>query len=214
MILKKLGTLRKKLNLEVIFVDDSSTDRTFSIGKKLAPRKAIRHSENYGKGAAIRTGIKHSTGDVLVIQDADLEYPPENIPKIVDPIIRKQADAVYGSRLLDSNDTGMKVLHVVGNKILSAVASVLYGTRISDVMTGHKAFRKKAVDSLTLTRNGFEIEVEITAKLLLSRSKLVEVPVSYHTRERGRSKIGLRHGFTSLMTLVMERVASIGHSDL
>ena len=203
-VLKRLEAVQKTLYIEIVFVDDGSNDRTFDIIKELSHIKVVHHCKNYGKGAAIRSGLKHSTGDILIIQDADLEYPPENIFKIVDPIVKKQADAVYGSRFLSSN-MRMKVVHFLGNKILSAAASILYRTKLSDIMTGHKAFRKEVLHSLTLTRNGFEIEAEITAKLLLSGFKLLEVPVSYYPRKIGKSKINLKHGLTSLITLIIEK---------
>jgi glycosyltransferase involved in cell wall biosynthesis len=206
-LLENLALLREKLNLEIIFVDDGSTDRTQSRIKGKPYVRLISHLKNYGKGAAIRTGLRHCTGEILVIQDADLEYPVENIPKIIEPIVQNRADVVFGSRFLGRKQ-GMKPLHVIGNKALSLTTSLLFGVWISDVMTGHKAFKMSAFKMLKLEQNGFCIEVEIAAKLLISHFGIFNEPISYRVRQHGKSKITLRHGIECLARLLAERLSS------
>lgn len=207
-VLRRLIKLQSEIKMEIVLIDDGSTDGTARIAEEFPVVKTIRHNKNCGKGAAIKTALKHVTGEVVVIQDADLEYPPENILRIIDPIIRDQADVVYGSRFLGQNER-MSISHEIGNRILSTLASVLYGTKITDVMTGHKAISQRAVSSIELTENEFEVEVEITAKLLLSGFRLLEVPIPYCYRRKGLSKISYRHAFTSVTKLLVERVKNL-----
>jgi len=204
-VLQRLGKLREKLNAEIIVIDDGSTDHSFQKIQKFPWVKLIRHERNMGKGKAIAAGMAHSKGEIIIIQDADMEYPPEEIPKIVAPIVEGKADVVYGSRFLGRNK-GMSFSHKLGNKILSLTASFLYRTRITDIMTGHKAFSRAAVNSIQLSKEGFEIEVEVTAKLLKRKFQLIEIPIHYTYRQKGCSKITPLHGIRSLLTLFKSKV--------
>lgn len=189
-------------DVEIIVVDDGSSDRTGSIVKTFPLVKYIRHKTNLGKGAALRTGIKYSRGKILVIQDADLEYAPEYIPSIVKPILDKKVDMVYGSRF-NSRPEGMSISHYIGNSILSIVAGFLYDVKITDIMTGQKAFRRYLLESAQLEENGFEVEIELTTVGLNGnrQSKYGEVPIPYSYRRHGVSKIGYIDGFRSLIKL-------------
>jgi glycosyltransferase involved in cell wall biosynthesis len=187
-------------NVEIIVVDDGSTDRT---GEKVAAFplvKYIRHEHNMGKGAAIRTGIKNSCGKVLVIQDADLEYRPDCIPSLVKPISAGSMDIVYGSRFKGKPE-GMGFSHFVGNFMLSLVARFLYNAQITDIMTGQKAFRRSVLDSVKLKENGFAVEIEITCLSFNGHRRFIEVPISYSYRRHGVSKITYFDGIKSLVKL-------------
>ena len=159
-----------------------------------------------GKGRAIVTGLSESRGKIVVIQDADGEYPPEEIPKIISPIVKKEADIVFGSRFMGATaGYGMSVTHRLGNIILSLAASLLYSVKITDIMTGHKAFSKEAIDSIGLSADGFEIEVEMTGRLLSNGWKFMEVPIPYLKRRVGVAKITAHDGFICLAKLIFGR---------
>lgn len=190
-------------SMEVIVVDDGSTDQTTSEVAKFPFVKCVAHGENRGKGAALCTGFQAATGDIFVIQDADLEYPPSNIPKLVEPILNGGADVVYGSRFRGSHE-GMSFSHYVGNKVLSLTARLLYQAPITDVMTGHKCFTRRVLESLDLKENDFTIEVEITAKVLKNGWRLVEVPITYSRRLFGKAKISYADGISSLFQLIKD----------
>lgn len=197
-VIKVSGSLG---NVEIIVVDDGSTDRT---GEKVAAFpfvKYIRHEHNMGKGAAIRTGIKNSHGKVLVIQDADLEYLPDCIPSLVKPISAGEMDIVYGSRFKGRPD-GMSFSHFVGNSLLSLVARFMYNVQITDIMTGQKAFRRSVLDSGELKEKGFAVEIEITCLSLNGDRRFTEVPIPYSYRRHGVSKIAYFDGVKSLIKLL------------
>ena len=206
MTLERILQLDGRLNLEVIVVDDGSTDQTREIVKKFEDVNLICHEKNCGKGGAIVTGMVSSRGDIIVIQDADLEYLPEEIPKLIDPILQGKADFVFGSRFLGTI-RGMSRSHRVGNMILSVAARLLYNTSITDVMTGHKAFSRRSLKTVKLSERGFGIEVELTAGFLGNGWKLAEVPISYVYRNKGRSKIAYTDGLMCLVKLVKLRIS-------
>jgi len=203
-VLQEIEQVRLFLPLtELIVVDDGSVDKTVDKVRRFPSVKYVRHEKNRGKGAALRAGVKIATGNIFVIQDADLEYPPSNIPKLLEPILNNRADVVYGSRFKGRHD-GMSFLHFVGNKILSLTARLLYRAPITDVMTGHKCFRKEVIESIDLTEGGFSIEVEITTKILKSGWRFVEVPITYSRRVYGLAKIRYRDGLSSMLKLLQE----------
>ena len=152
-----------------------------------------------GKGAAIRTGLENSTGDIVVIQDADLEYDPQFIPKLVEPIIARKTHVVYGSRF-KGKCKGMKIKNRLGNIVLSSAVSLLFKTKITDMMTGYKAFRKDVLGGINLTSRGFEFEPEVTAKII-SKGVKIQVPIGYEARDIGK-KIRWTDGLKSLITLL------------
>ncbi len=203
-VLARLEKLQETLSLEIIAVDDGSTDDSAKIAKEFQFVRLIRHGGNFGKGKAIAMGLARSKGKIIVIQDADCEYPPEEIPKLVKPIIEGQFDMVFGSRFMDKNNR-MSLSHRFGNKVLSLFTSILYSVRVTDVMTGHKSFSRTAIKSIDLLEKGFEIEVELTGKLLAQHWKLKEVPITYRKRQQGKSKIKYRDGLTCLLKLTYVR---------
>ena len=193
---------------EIIVVNDGSTDRSGEICRKFDNVALIEHKLNMGKGAAVQTGIKNSSGDIVLIQDADLEYFPEDIPRLVNPILEGRADVVLGSRFL-GEPYGMSKSHTVGNKILTDTTRLLYRHKITDVMTGYKAFRKELLRDISLESKDFSVETELVAKLLEKKCLIIETPIRYKYRQTGRSKISWKHGFKSLWTLLRIRFARI-----
>ena len=215
-IAEVIGRLKKvqlPVEKEIIVVEDASTDNTLknidSSGIKL-----IKHEKNLGKGAALRSGIASATGDYVIIQDADLEYNPEDIRKVLVPIISKTADIVYGSRLnrmpnFNKEERKLRFfVHYLGNRSLSFLAAVLYQRPITDISTCYKLFPTKDAKGLNLQNNGFELDVELTAKLMKKRSlRFVEVPITYSPREvkEGKKFNTLRDGPLAFITLIKYR---------
>jgi glycosyltransferase involved in cell wall biosynthesis len=197
------------IDLEIIVVDDGSTDGTRDVLNQLRDStvRILLHEENRGKGAAVRTGIEVASGDYVLIQDADLEYDPEDWPKLIAPVIRGRAQVVYGSRFTGER-RNMLFLHWIGNRMLSLVTNVLYNTTLSDMETCYKLVDRTLLLDLDLRCNRFDIEPEITAKLLKRRIRIYEVPISYMGREFDEGKkITWRDGFAALWTLAKFRFA-------
>ena len=194
-----------KLDQEIIVVDDRSTDGTQELLQQLPDIKLVLHERNMGKGMAIRTALQHVTGDIVIIQDADLEYDPQDFPAMVEPIASGKADVVYGSRFLTSTPK-MRLPNYIANRGLAIAASILFRTRITDEATCYKAFRADLIKSLNLTCRRFEFCPEVTAKLLRRRVKIMEVPIRYtaRTSELGK-KIGWWDGVVAFWTLFKYR---------
>ena len=206
-ILKKLEeTDFCNLQKEIILIDDFSTDGTKELYKNL-PYKVFYHEKNMGKGAALRTGFEHATGDIVVIQDADLEYDPKDYTPLIKLIIEDKADVVYGSRLIGGKPSrSFMYLHLLGNKFLSLVTNVLYGSTLTDMETCYKAFRREFIDGIKIKSNRFDFEPEITAKVLKRHARLYEMPISYYGREYGEGKkITWLDGFHALWALIKFR---------
>lgn len=206
-ILRRVRAVELPLEREVIVVDDGSTDGTRAVLAQLSDStvKVILHPKNAGKGAAIRTGLTHATGDLVIIQDADLEYDPEDWLKLLTPVLKGKARVVYGSRFTGER-RNMLLLHWMGNRFLSVVTNVLYNTTLSDMETCYKLFDKKILDGITIKAQKFEFEPEVTAKILRQKIRIYEVPISYTGREFDEGKkITWRDGISALGTLVKYR---------
>lgn len=175
------------LEKEIILVDDGSVDGTRAILQRLEeqnpPYRVIYHAQNMGKGAALRTAIDVASGDILAIQDADLEYDPQDYPPLIQMIVDNKADVVYGSRLSKgaSSET-FAGLHYLGNKLLTLITNMLYRTRITDMETCYKAFRADVLKGIKIRSNRFDFEPEITAKVLKKRWRIAECPITYNGR--------------------------------
>ena len=201
------------LEKELIVVDDGSTDDTPAILARLRQGRddlIVIRQANAGKGAALRAGIPRITGDIVVIQDADLEYDPAEVESLIEPIVRGLADVVYGSRLSGGKPQRAYLFwHMIGNRFLSLVTGMLFNTTLSDMETGYKAFRADVLKSLDLRANDFTIEPEITAKICKLRLRIYEVPISYYGRSYDEGKkITWRDGFKALWMLARVRVGS------
>jgi glycosyltransferase involved in cell wall biosynthesis len=200
---------RTTLAHEIIVVDDGSKDGTRDLLAALDGKRRVRivlHEKNLGKGAAVRTGIAHATGDVLLIQDADLEYDPREYPHLLQPIEEGLADVVYGSRFLGAPHRAILFWNMVANKILTFMTNILYNTILSDMETGYKVFRREVVEGMPLRSKRFNFEPEFTAKILKRHFRVFEVAIAFNPRDYDEGKkIGLRDAFEAVWTLLKYR---------
>jgi len=204
----EMGAVEK----EIIVVDDGSRDRTWSILTTLPDIRAISHARNAGKGAAVTTGIKAATGDIVLIQDADLEYDPGDYPAMIQPIVDKKADVVMGSRFLLERPVffGKRkspyLTHYIGNMLIVTVTNRLYGRSFTDYEGCYKAFARQVLLETPVVANGFEFDNELICKIMRKGVHLVEVPIRYMPRTYARGKkITWRHGMIMLWTIVKWR---------
>ena len=204
-LLRRVRTL--PLDLEVIVVDDGSVDGTRDLLRKLERTELIDVlvllPSNRGKGAALRAGFERATGDIVAVQDADLEYDPVQLPSLVAPIVEGLADAVYGSRFTGPRQNTYYYWNHVGNRVITTVSNAFTNLRLTDIETCYKVIRRDLLRTLPLTARSFTIEPEITARLAQSRARVVELPISYHGRsyEEGK-KIGWRDGVRALRAIL------------
>ncbi|MEE3350074.1 MAG: glycosyltransferase family 2 protein [Candidatus Gastranaerophilaceae bacterium] len=191
---------------EIILIDDCSTDGTKDLYPKL-PYKVLYHEVNQGKGAALRDGFKEATGDIIVIQDADLEYDPVDYKPLIQLLLDGKADVCYGTRLAGGKPSrSFMFTHLLGNKFLSLLTNILYGSTLTDMETCYKAFKADFIKGIEIKSNRFDFEPEITAKVLKRGARLYELPVSYYGREFSEGKkITWKDGFHAIKALVKYR---------
>ena len=198
-----------KLPKEIIVVDDGSIDGTRAVLKELDGRSKVRvilHEKNQGKGAAVVTGFKAARGDILLIQDADLEYDPRDYPVLLKPLEEGVADVVYGSRFLGGPHRVTMFWHLVANYLLTFMTNILYNTILSDMETGYKVFRRNVIDGMVIRAKRFDFEPEVTAKVLKRRHRIFEVPISFNPRDYSQGKkIKLHDAFEAVWTLLKYR---------
>jgi glycosyltransferase involved in cell wall biosynthesis len=206
-IVRRIRAVDLPVEREIIVVDDGSNDGTADVLTQLRDStvRVVGHGVNRGKGAAIRTGLEIATGDLVLIQDADLEYDPEDWPRLLAPVLKGRARVVYGSRFTGER-RNMLFLHWVGNRFLSLVTNVLYNSTLSDMETCYKLFDRRVLDGTRLQADRFDFEPEFTAKVLRRGIRIYEVPISYAGREPNEGKkITWQDGVTALWTLVKYR---------
>ncbi len=206
-ILKRVQST--KLANEIIIVDDGSKDGTRAILQTLDGKKKVRvilHEYNQGKGAAVVTGLKAAQGDVLLIQDADLEYSPRDYATLLQPIEDGLADVVYGSRFLGAPHRVTMFWHLIANRLLTFMTNILYNTILTDMETGYKVFRREVVQGMKIRAKRFDFEPEFTAKVLKRKYRIFEVPISFNPRDYSQGKkIKLKDAFSAVWTLLKYR---------
>jgi glycosyltransferase involved in cell wall biosynthesis len=198
-----------KLAKEIIIVDDGSKDGTRDTLRNLDGRENVRvilHERNQGKGAAVVTGLRAAQGDVLLIQDADLEYDPREYPILLQPIEEGKADVVYGSRFLGAPHRVTMFWHLMANRMLTLMTNVLYNTILTDMETGYKVFRREVIENMKIRAKRFDFEPEFTAKVLKRKYRIYEVPISFNPRDYSQGKkIKLKDAFEAVWTLLKYR---------
>jgi len=199
-----------KLAKEIIVVDDGSKDGTGDALRDLDGRENVRvilHERNQGKGAAVVTGLRAAQGDVLLIQDADLEYDPREYPILLQPIEEGKADVVYGSRFLGAPHRVTMFWHLIANRLLTFMTNILYNTILTDMETGYKVFRREVIENIKIRAKRFDFEPEFTAKVLKHNYRIFEVPISFNPRDYSQGKkIGLKDAFEAVWTLLKYRI--------
>ena len=198
------------LRYEIVIVDDCSTDGTAEVIRKLSggPVRTFCHSRNQGKGAALRTAIEQAAGEIVVVQDADLEYDPKDIPSLVQPILDGHADVVFGSRFRGQAQRVHMFWHQLANSLLTWFSNMMNNLNLSDMETGYKAFRKSVLDRIVIREKRFGFEPEITAKVAKLKCRVYEVPISYHGRDYSQGKkIGFRDAIRAAWCIVRYRIA-------
>ncbi len=206
-IIRRMRAVELPVLLQIIAVDDGSSDGSDKVLKALEDStvRVVRHERNRGKGAAIRTALAAATGDLILIQDADLEYDPDDWPRLLDPILKGKARVVYGSRFTGERKN-MMPSHWFGNRLLSLVTNLLYSSTLSDMETCYKLFDAQAIEGMTIVSDRFDFEPEVTAKVLRRGHRIYEVPISYAGREPDEGKkITWRDGFSALAALIRFR---------
>lgn len=210
-IVSRIHAVPLQLDKEIVIVDNCSTDGTRECLKQILvdkqADKILLQERNRGKGAALRKGFEHLTGDIVIVQDADLEYDPKDYPKLLEPILEGRADVVYGSRFLGAPCRGLSYSHFFGNRILTFVSNLLNKLVLTDMLTGYKAFRTHVLSQISLKGNYFSFEPEFTAKIAKRSFRIYEVPISYRGRSHSEGKkITWRDGFAILFLCIWYRL--------
>jgi len=206
-VVEGIFNIQLPIKREIIIIDDGSKINQNSHIKDFIEQnlvKFLRLKKNYGKGFAIRIGLKRSTGDLILIQDADLEYQPIDILKLLSPILKGEAKIIFGTRF-HSNKLSMSKSHYLGNRLLTKITNFLYKSKLTDMETGYKLFLKEVIKDTPLKSREFEFEPEFTSKVLLRGFKILEVPISYQNRKYDKTKITIFDGIESLMVLLQSR---------
>ncbi len=192
---------------EIIVVDDFSSDNTPQILMKIGSKiKYLRNDKNQGKGFSVRRGIGAATGDLVIVQDADLEYDPQDFAALIKPISEDKANAVYGSRFTGPHNN-LFYTHLIANKFITFLIDLFFNTTLSDVEVGYKVFRKSLLDKINLKENRFGFEIEVTAKVLKSGEKIFEVPITYVGRDYSEGKkIGFKDGIMAIIDIFKYRL--------
>lgn len=203
-VIAKVRDVDISLAKEIILIDDASTDGTKDLLESFKGISCFFHETNQGKGAALKTGFMHATGDIVLIQDADLEYNPVEYPKLLAPILDGNADVVYGSRFVGSDSHRVLYFwHMLGNKLLTFLSNMVTNLNLSDMETCYKVFRKEIIDQITINENRFGFEPEITAKIAKLKCRIYEVGISYHGRTYGEGKkINWKDGVSALRCII------------
>ena len=194
------------IDKEIIIVDDGSTDFTRKILKDLKQDniKVFLHDKNLGKGSALKTGFSHANGDIIIIQDADLEYDPVEYTRLIEPIVMGHADVVYGSRLSGGRPQRVYMFwHKVGNNILTLFTNILYNTTLTDMETGYKVFKREVIEGINIKSRDFTVEAELTAKIFKKKCKVYELPISYYGSDYSEGKkIRWYHALSAIWALL------------
>ena len=209
LLLEKIRKIKFSVETEIIIVDDGSTDSSLEKAREFAKKNrnvSVFGKKNSGKGSAVKIGLEKAKGTIIIVQDADLEYNPEEIPKVIAPILDGKADVVFGSRFKGKIIGRQIWSHYFGNKLLSFATAVLFFHNISDMETCYKAFRRSVIEGMKISSNKFDVEPEITAKILKRKYKMLEFPITYNARtfEEGK-KIKISDGIIALKTLLKYR---------
>ena len=207
-IIQRIQAVDLNTAREIVIVDDGSTDKTREILKNInhPEIKIFYLPKNQGKGAALHLAFQHATGDILIIQDADLEYDPRDYPALLQPLEEGLADVVYGSRFLGAPRRATMFWHMVANKMLTFMTNILYNNILTDMETGYKVFRREVVENMPLHAKRFEFEPEFTAKILKRKVRIFEVPISFNPRDYSEGKkIGIKDAFEAVWALLKYR---------
>jgi len=210
-IIRRIKDVELDLEKEIILVDDCSTDGTRELLQQIKEKKdknikVFFHEKNMGKGAALRTGFQHVTGDIAIVQDADLEYNPNEYPKLIAPILEGKADAVYGSRFMEKPEGVLSSLHYFGNKILTLLSNLFTNLNLTDMETCYKAIKTDILKDIEIKSDRFSVEPEITAKLAKHKCRVCEVPIFYSRRRYSEGKkINWKDGISAIYHIIKFR---------